>query len=497
MVNLGVSELLVFSYEKAKGIFNRRILDDEALAYFPPGRLAFKEEGAGKQRVFAIPNAFKQALLRPAHDWCMDVLRLIPMDGTYNQVKPLDRLKRLKTLFSFDLSSATDRFPLAIQGMLVEALFNLTTAFAWVRSGLGTNCFSCPSSNLRSAEQSKLVRFATGQPLGFLSSWPLFALCHHFIVWYCADQVYPSRVFNKYALLGDDIVIGDRQVAKLYQEVMDQLGVSISKSKSGISECGALEFAKKFRIQDRDLSPISVKMLRAARHSVAWMPVCKNVGVTSVQLSLRLRGAGYRRYSAKPEHINPNYNRHWFRHILVALSPGGICPMPFQFWLGFPDGIVVTPYLMGMVRQMLFESCNPDWDFMQRMARNLHQQLDDEAIFLTEHTMVYHWMRTALEYEKWYIRAKVDYDSITTEDLLDPPAFVFRPDRKDQLMKFFKNGRLFRCYDLIRQQKPPLPLGTSCVRFKDRCGCYALVVKILQLVWRDIDQVGCHYCEQQ
>lgn len=231
-----------------------------------------------------------------------------------------------------------------------------------MRSGLGTHFFSYPTSSNSHPLSSRLVRFATGQPLGFLSSWPLFALCHHFVVWYCADKVYPRRVFRKYALLGDDIVIGDRQVATAYREVMDQLGVSISKAKSLISESGGLEFAKKFRILDRDLSPVSVKMLRAARHSVAWMPVCKNVGVSSIQVSMRLFGAGYRRYSSRPEHINPNYNRHWFRHVLVALSPGGICPMPLEFWLGFPEGLVISPYQMGMVRQMLLDSCNPDWD---------------------------------------------------------------------------------------------------------------------------------------
>lgn len=89
---------------------------------FPPGRLAFKEEGAGKVRVFAIPNALKQALLRPAHDWCMKILRMLPTDGTFNQTAPLGRLSKLKSLRSFDLSSATDRFPLAIQGVLIEAL---------------------------------------------------------------------------------------------------------------------------------------------------------------------------------------------------------------------------------------------------------------------------------------------------------------------------------------------------------------------------------------
>lgn len=35
-------------------------------------------------RVFAIPKGLKQALLRPAHDWCMEVLKLIPMDGTFH-----------------------------------------------------------------------------------------------------------------------------------------------------------------------------------------------------------------------------------------------------------------------------------------------------------------------------------------------------------------------------------------------------------------------------
>lgn len=152
------------------------------------------------------------------------------------------------------------------------------------------NAFQAPTDEDQLPCYSKLVRFATGQPLGFISSWPLFALCHHFIVWYSADRVYPGRKFQKYALLGDDIVIGDSLVAKVYQEVMTELGVGISAPKSWISERGGLEFAKKFRIQDRDLSPISVKMLRSARHAVAWMPVCQSVGVTSLRTSLRLRG---------------------------------------------------------------------------------------------------------------------------------------------------------------------------------------------------------------
>lgn len=52
----------------------------------------------------------------------MKILRLIPCDGTFDQVAPLRRLSKLSSLRSFDLSSATDRFPLAVQGVIIEAL---------------------------------------------------------------------------------------------------------------------------------------------------------------------------------------------------------------------------------------------------------------------------------------------------------------------------------------------------------------------------------------
>ena len=120
-------------------------------------------------------------------------------------------------------------------------------------------------------------------------------------MWYSAEQVYPGRTFRNYALLGDDIVIGDDKVAKVYRDIMDQLGLKIPLAKTLTSDIGALEFAKKFRILERDLSPVSVKMIRSTRFSVAWMPVLRSVNCTSLRVSLRLRGAGYRRYSTAPK----------------------------------------------------------------------------------------------------------------------------------------------------------------------------------------------------
>jgi len=36
------------------------------------------------------------------------------------------------------------------------------------------------------------------------------------------------------------------------------------------------------------------------------MPVFLNLGLRSLQLSMRVREAGFRRYSAKPEHVSPH-----------------------------------------------------------------------------------------------------------------------------------------------------------------------------------------------
>jgi len=93
----------------------------------------------------------------------------------------------------------------------------------------------------------KFVRFRAGQPLGFLSSWPLFALSHHILVWLCADRVYPGRKFTAYALLGDEIVIGDSAVASVYNRILSDLEI---KNEFLISKSGGLEFAKKVRIHD-------------------------------------------------------------------------------------------------------------------------------------------------------------------------------------------------------------------------------------------------------
>jgi len=72
-----------------------------------------------------------QWLLAPLHKYIFSILKRIPMDGTFNQLRPIKRLlsfEKLRGLYSLDLSAATDRLPVGLQARLLDILmdkFNL------------------------------------------------------------------------------------------------------------------------------------------------------------------------------------------------------------------------------------------------------------------------------------------------------------------------------------------------------------------------------------
>jgi hypothetical protein len=94
--------------------------------YYPKviGRLALKQEAAGKVRVFAMVDPITQWLLAPIHKFIFSTLRRIPMDGTFDQLRPIRNLLRNRkgSLYSLDLSAATDRLPVDLQALLLNNL---------------------------------------------------------------------------------------------------------------------------------------------------------------------------------------------------------------------------------------------------------------------------------------------------------------------------------------------------------------------------------------
>lgn len=271
------------------------------------GRLAGLDEPAGKVRVVAMVDIFTQWVLHPLHEALFDLLRRIPTDGTFDQLKPIHRLLRRRPsgpFYSFDLSAATDRLPLSIQKALLSPILTSWGAEVW-----GNLLVARPYVILHKDAKASLpsigrgdlrsVRYATGQPMGAYSSWAMLAFTHHAIVQWAALRAgvitCGGRWFQDYALLGDDIVIGNKVVAEEYERLMQSLGVEIGLHKSLISVRGlALEFAKRFFLNGGDASMAPVAEYWAAKGNLpAAIQLCHKYGLTLAQF-LTVMGYGYR-----------------------------------------------------------------------------------------------------------------------------------------------------------------------------------------------------------
>lgn len=259
------------------------------------GKLSLKEESAGKVRVFAMVDPWTQWLLKPLHDTIFDhILAGIPQDGTRDQMKPILTLLKSKprSLFSLDLSAATDRLPLWLQIAILGGITGEVYAQYWADFLVKRDYVLSLKDNNTDRMVRYPLRYAVGQPMGALSSWAMLALTHHFIVQFAAYRAGLRGWFTEYGVLGDDIVLGRPEVAKQYLFIMRVLGVGIGLHKSLISRSGtALEFAKKTFFKGVDVSPITLTELQASFNSPASaVTFIKKYGLT---MSAYLKAAGY------------------------------------------------------------------------------------------------------------------------------------------------------------------------------------------------------------
>jgi len=271
------------------------------------GRLAGLDEPAGKVRVVAMVDIFTQWVLHPLHEALFSLLRKIPTDGTFDQLKPIHRLLRRKPqgpFYSYDLSAATDRLPLQIQKALLSPILTSWGAELWGTLLVGRPYYILHKDAIADLPDIgrgdlRSVEYATGQPMGAYSSWAMLAFTHHAIVQWAALRAgvitCGSTWFSDYALLGDDIVIANKLVADEYARLMAALGVEIGLHKSLISVRGlALEFAKRFFLNGGDASMAPVAEYWAAKGNLpAALQLGHKYGLTLSQF-LTVMGYGYR-----------------------------------------------------------------------------------------------------------------------------------------------------------------------------------------------------------
>jgi hypothetical protein len=256
------------------------------LSKVPLGKLGLKMETAGKVRVFAFVDPWTQWALYPLHNYLFRILRTHGLvDGTFNQLRPLGKLMGCKSLYSLDLSAATDRLPLVIQMNLLTTLFDnreFVSHWAYLLVGRGYSLtipddvnFVAPLGvEVRNPKGRRKVElfYGTGQPMGALSSWAMLAFTHHFIVQVAAWRAGFSqdRLFTQYAVLGDDVVIGHKAVADMYLHLIGELGVECGLAKSILSPFGlGLEFAKRTFMEGEDVSPISLREFAASHSTIS------------------------------------------------------------------------------------------------------------------------------------------------------------------------------------------------------------------------------------
>lgn len=234
-------------------------------------QFALKEEAAGKIRLFALMDSITQSTLAPLHEALFDLLRIIPNDGTFDQEESIRRSQfkasQAGRAYSFDLTAATDRLPARLTAQIIECIFN--------KPGMGESWLNLMTQrpfafNSQVAERLKLdpevsYRYAVGQPMGGLSSWAGLAITHHWIVQMAAFRATGSYSWNtQYEVLGDDIVIFDRQIADQYLIIMAELGCEINLSKSIVSHNRPVfEFAKRTCWGPHIVSGISIAQVRA------------------------------------------------------------------------------------------------------------------------------------------------------------------------------------------------------------------------------------------
>lgn len=259
------------------------------------GRLGFKDEAAGKVRVFAMVDAWTQWVLEPVHLWMFDILSHIPMDGTFDQMRPVKAKALTATAaYSLDLTAATDRIPMELQERLVGHLVNTEFAANWKQLLVGRKYVAFAPKRGVSAE----LTYGVGQPMGALSSWSSLAITHHYMVQvsaWLAGVTPRGEWFTDYAVLGDDLVIFNQRVKVHYLKVVASMGVQCGAHKSLLSPRGvAIEFAKRTLYKGIDISPIALTEFVAANLTLAdAIAFARKYEMTFPQL-IKFLGYGYK-----------------------------------------------------------------------------------------------------------------------------------------------------------------------------------------------------------
>jgi hypothetical protein len=259
----------------------------------------------GKMRTIGILDYWSQMALKPLHSYLARILEKIPQDCTLDQSKFRSLVKGSDIYYSVDLSSATDRFPISLIKQLLEIRLPASYVDAWAEVMVGQPF---------DFQGDRLI-YQAGTPMGSYSSFNSFAFTHHFIIYHCCRELGLSWKRLPYALLGDDIIIGNKGVAEMYMKVIASIHVDISLAKTHKSD-KFYEFAKRIIYNDIEVSPFPISALRQASKSSDTLVVLlrevrkRGYDLISISSSIQLYFSVVKEFRAKlckKIAVNSNY----------------------------------------------------------------------------------------------------------------------------------------------------------------------------------------------
>jgi len=162
---------------------------------------------------------------------CDAFLKSMPESCVHDQLSivqwAVPKLERGEIAWSIDLTSATDRFPLAIQLQVLNDLFPDLADDIKLFEDVSRLDWETPVGP---------VHFGTGQPMGLAPSFAAFSVTHTLLIKSLGGNS------DNFRVCGDDVVIFDYNLAIAYIDLITLIGVEISYSKSLMGDT-KVEFA--------------------------------------------------------------------------------------------------------------------------------------------------------------------------------------------------------------------------------------------------------------
>jgi len=200
--------------------------------YSYAGEVHFIQEPGYKLRAVASPYRIHQLALKPFGNTLGRIVKMLPWDCTFDQAKAFPIIqKKIKsgcTIYSIDLSNATDYFPLSVQMVVLRSIFGDIPELSLFQD----------ISRMRWKSAHGDVIWKRGQPLGMYPSFFAFTLTHGMVLNSLA------RGPGEFLVVGDDVVIFDEELNTAYIQFLDACKCPYSTEKSLISSVSA-EFAGK------------------------------------------------------------------------------------------------------------------------------------------------------------------------------------------------------------------------------------------------------------